>query len=344
MKYNFEHKGDIDQFIQDNINEYVINKREFTYKKYIKYLKGDGKKEEEAKDLAKDIPTYTRIEVYLNAKFKKMLREKSFLERLEKELQKINVSENEKIDSELRQIAVEFCMEYEDIKGYFLYKAMQKIEIEWTKPKSKYRKACIERVLAYKEFLKKPLTVSEEVCVNEVLKESFEESIGVLLKGGFKKNLYDVDNGVNSGTKRSNEGDAAQFLFVARAILAGFSCSNVDVRTSPYDAVIDYNTFLLRVQVKGINHDRISFKTSPRGGAGSDTSAPTNVSKDITRSDCDLYVAVEKGSGICYIIPIGDVEKYLKNGKASLPNGDKNKYRERWDLVEIEAKERFGLK
>ncbi len=61
----------------------------------------------------------------------------------------------------------------------------------------------------------------------------------------------------------------------------------------------------------------------------------------ITRDACDLYVAVEKCDGTCYIIPIDDVEAYLREGKKSLPKTDKDKYKERWDLVEKEAKNRF---
>lgn len=342
--YDFTHISNTEQFIQDNIEEYIRNRKNFTYKKYCQHFEAEGMSKERAKEVAKTIPTYSTIEVYLTTKFKKALKTKAFREKLKKALAKIKKEDKKEIIEALQKVAVKFCMEYADIEGYYIKNAMEKLEIELWSKESEYRKACLERFLSYQEFFKEPLSVSEEVYIKEQMSQAFIESVDILLKGGFKKKLYDVDNGIKSGTIRSNEGDAAQFIFVARAILAGFSCSNVDVRTSPYDAVIDYNTFLLRVQVKGINHDRIQFYSSPRGGAGADTSAPTNISKEITRNDCDLYVAVEKSNGICYIIPIGDVEDYIKQGKKSLPEGDKKKYREKWELVEREAKARFKIK
>ena len=254
------------------------------------------------------------------------------------EVNKPNVTE---IKKEIKRIAAEFVLNCKDVEKYYYNRATQRIECEWIKSRSKYKKKCLERLLKYNEYLEKPLTDSEMKYIEKELERGIVESIELSLKGGFKPVLYDVNTGVNRGTKRSNEGDAAQFLFVARAVLAGFSCSNVDVRTSPYDAVIDYNTYLLRVQVKGIDHDSIPFVSSPRGGAGADTSAPSNKSKEITRDACDLYVAVEKCDGTCYIIPIGDVEAYLREGKKSLPKTDKDKYKERWDLVEKEARNRF---
>ena len=83
-----------------------------------------------------------------------------------------------------------------------------------------------------------------------------DKALYLALGNGFTNKRIDV----NTGTKAANDGDSAQFLFLARAVLAGYTCSNVDVRSSRYDAVIDFNGHLLRVQVKGIKE---TSKESP---------------------------------------------------------------------------------
>ena len=89
------------------------------------------------------------------------------------------------------------------------------------------------------------------------LKKIIEKSLYIAMTNGFSNNI----NHINSGIMTANAGDSAEFIFVARAILAGFNCSSVDVRSSRYDAIIDFNDKLLRVQIKGISSgNNISFK------------------------------------------------------------------------------------
>ena len=71
-------------------------------------------------------------------------------------------------------------------------------------------------------------------------------------------------------------------LYTSRAILAGYNCSNVDVRSSRYDAVIDYKGMIFKVQVKGISGSTVSFKDRDRGGRGIDTHNDRNIGKRIT--------------------------------------------------------------
>lgn len=171
---------------------------------------------------------------------------------------------------------------------------------------------------AKKRFLKKSL------------KNITKKSLVLLLQNGFQVNI----NNIESGIMTANGGDAAQFLFVSRAISAGFNCSNVDVRSSRYDAVIDYKGHLFKVQVKGISSDTISFKDRDRGGRGIDTHNERNRGKRITSEDCDLYVAVDKQVGLCYLIPMKDIdpwpEENIKNVNVSLLE----MYLEKWDTIE----------
>lgn len=145
---------------------------------------------------------------------------------------------------------------------------------------------------------------------------------------GFTSDLYKIDYGL----RIANEGDSAQFLFIARAILAGFNCSNVDVRSSKYDAIIDHNKKLIRVQVKGISSNgTISFMNRARGGKGIDYRDEKHATKKITSKDCDLLVAVDKQTGLCYLIPMTKVESVTKK---TISRSSLNKYLESWDILE----------
>ncbi|MCH9739980.1 MAG: hypothetical protein K0U38_03945 [Epsilonproteobacteria bacterium] len=166
------------------------------------------------------------------------------------------------------------------------------------------------------------------------LKHIIEKSLYIAMTNGFPVNI----NNVESGVMTANAGDSAEFIFVARAILAGFNCSSVDVRSSRYDAIIDYENKLLRVQIKGISTgNSISFKDRDRGGQGIDHTHETNIGQRITAKDCDIYVAVDKQVGICYIIPMnfadGLSDKECKRVKLS----DLEFYKENWDMIKQKA-------
>lgn len=144
---------------------------------------------------------------------------------------------------------------------------------------------------------------------------------------GFPVNLENI----NSGVMTANAGDSHQFLFLARAILAGFNCSNVDVRSSRYDAIIDYNNKLYKIQVKGItsSESSIQFRDRDRGGQGIDHTHERNIGKKITSKDCDVYVAVDKNTGVCYLIPMKWVdEKNIDKLRIS----EISMFKESWDI------------
>ena len=153
----------------------------------------------------------------------------------------------------------------------------------------------------------------------------------MILQNGFITNINNIDSGVMT----ANAGDSAQFLFVSRAILAGFNCSNVDVRSSRYDAVIDYKGKIFKVQIKGVTGDTISFKDRDRGGRGIDTHNERNIGKRITSADCDIYAAVDKQLGICYLIPMKDIDDWPDDDIKSVNVNDQRiiPYRENWGII-----------
>lgn len=162
------------------------------------------------------------------------------------------------------------------------------------------------------------------------MKKIIEKSLYIAMTNGFSTNI----NHIESGIMTANAGDSAEFIFVARAILAGFNCSSVDVRSSRYDAIIDFDDILLRVQIKGISTgNTISFKDRDRGGQGIDHTHERNIGKRITSKDCDIYVAVDKQVGICYIIPMSWADKLSDEECKNIKLSHIERYRENWNIV-----------
>lgn len=166
------------------------------------------------------------------------------------------------------------------------------------------------------------------------LKHIIEKSLYIAMTNGFPVNI----NNVKSGIMTANAGDSAEFIFVARAILAGFNCSSVDVRSSRYDAIIDYDNRLLRVQIKGISTgNSISFKDRDRGGQGIDHTHETNIGQRITAQDCDIYVAVDKQVGICYIIPMSFADNLSDDECKRVKLNEIEAYKENWNIIKEET-------
>lgn len=180
------------------------------------------------------------------------------------------------------------------------------------------------------ESLLAELDFSLDKKETKILKKRLSKSIislfPLILSDGFSTNLSSVD----TGTMTSNAGDSAQFLFIARAILAGFDSSNVDVRTSRYDAIVGYKGKTFRVQVKGISGNTIYFKDRARGGQGIDYTHERNKGRRITKEDCDIYAAVNKKNGLVYLIPIEVVEQ----SKEKVSTNEMKKYLENWSIFD----------
>jgi len=162
------------------------------------------------------------------------------------------------------------------------------------------------------------------------LKKIIEKSLYIALTNGFTNNINHIDSGIMT----ANAGDSAEFIFVARAILAGFNASSVDVRSSRYDAIVDYEGKLLRIQIKGISTgNNISFKDRDRGGQGIDHHHEKNKGKRITSKDCDIYVAVDKQVGICYIIPMSWADELSDEECKNVNLSKIEQFKENWEIL-----------
>lgn len=174
--------------------------------------------------------------------------------------------------------------------------------------------------------------------IQNKLSKILQKALFVASIDGFSSNILHI----NAGIMTANAGDSAQFLFIARAILAGFNASNVDVRSSRYDAIVDYENTLLRVQIKGISDNKISFKDRDRGGQGIDYTHARNRGKRITSEDCDIFVAVDKQVGICYLIPMSYVDKLSDEEVKAINIENLQNYKENWGIIAQVAESKRG--
>ncbi len=297
MSINFEHKEDIEIFVSDNLELINTNINEFSKKKH--------------KEL---IFTKTAIVNFLKNKYDLFVSDEGNTQNLLDTFKKREFNIKAVPD-----IATSFGLYFSHVKKFYEQNSFSKISNAYSKKLCNY---LIDKILNDAKIEEE----HEKTYVKTILRPIVEKNLYMTLKGGFSYNLYNVEDGVMT----ANAGDSAQFLFLARAILAGFNCSNVDVRSSRYDAVIDKNGIIYRVQIKGITGTTASFKARDRGGEGIDPSDASNKGRRVTKDDCDLYVAVDKQSGICYIIPISDIEGWDCNQKSILKLTE---YKENWDII-----------
>jgi hypothetical protein len=241
------------------------------------------------------------------------------------------------------------CKYIDDLKenGY-KKNSVKKIAKKYKIPESRLLKyyqskffSNISQAINLPELVNVNLNTIEEELTSEELKKEFrfikidlqkiiQKSLSIAMTNGFPINI----NNIESGLMTSNAGDSAEFIFVARAILAGFNCSSVDVRSSKYDAIIDYNNKLLRVQIKGISAGNyISFKDRDRGGQGVDHRHERNIGQRITSEECDIYVAVDKQVGICYIIPMVWCDMLSYDECKSVKLDKVLEYKENWNII-----------
>ena len=134
--------------------------------------------------------------------------------------------------------------------------------------------------------------------------------------------------GILNGSYRSLNGAADESIFQGKASKAGFYCFFKVWRDMPYDAVLDYEGVLYRVEVKGSSGNSFDFSRGGRSGAQINRAAVSR-KRPIEREDCDFVVGVNSDNGDCYIVPT-DVVEIL--GVMSLSKTSLDVYKEKWNL------------
>jgi hypothetical protein len=325
---NFVRMTVLKDFVEDNIIDYNNNHKDFTAKK----LKAEYERQKQGGAKVPDSEiefTDSEIGVYLTEKLRIMLSDTAGKDELDKKLNALKGCEQD-IESGLQRIANTNIFAVKDLREYYKSLIMKRIQTTY-KENTDYLKKIVEIISGSNKDAKE--TDENIKAQNKYIKKDLECSVDKALYLALANGFTNKRLNINTGTKMANEGDSAQFLFLARAVLAGYTCSNVDVRSCRYDALIDYYGKLLRVQVKGISGNTIMLKDRDRGGAGVDTKAKRNQGRFISSKENDLYVAVDKQFGICYIIPTTDIDKWVAEGKTSVTGSVLDGYKENWDKI-----------
>ncbi|WPO76986.1 hypothetical protein [Flavobacterium sp. KACC 22761] len=259
----------------------------------------------------------TNLKTFLKGYFITRLNDNNFNNQLIKEFAEKNF-----VKTKIVEIANQYLIAKSDLQSFYDDVLQKKVITEINKD----------------DFINNSLDFIQKSVANQYhfgyvktsIKKILEKQYDFIFSNGFPTNLLNI----NTGVMTANAGDSAQFLFLARAILAGYNCSNVDVRSSRYDAVVDFNNVLLRLQIKGVSSSNaISFKDRDRGGQGIDHTHITNKGKRITSADCDIYIAVDKEVGICYLIPMSYVDHLDESQITSINLNSLKQYKENWSII-----------
>lgn len=146
----------------------------------------------------------------------------------------------------------------------------------------------------------------------------------------WKRNITNLDA---QGTFRSLNGAADESIFQGRASKAGYFCFFKVWRDMPYDAVLDHEGNMYRVEVKGTSGDKFEVTRGSRSGKQIIKEKSASRTRRIERADCDFVVGVDSNNGECYIIPTDIIEII---GVNNLSKKAVESYKEKWDLFKFD--------
>jgi len=111
------------------------------------------------------------------------------------------------------------------------------------------------------------------------------------------------------GSFRSIAGYASESLVVGRAMLCGFIIFVKAWRDAKYDAVLDVDGELYRIEIKGTGAGS-TFSTTSGQRAGVQIIKEKGKSKDkpLNTHDCDWLIATTSTDSYCWVIPIEFIE------------------------------------
>lgn len=148
----------------------------------------------------------------------------------------------------------------------------------------------------------------------------------------WSKNITDLDE---KGTFRSLNGAASENIFIGRATRAGYYCFYKVWRDMPYDAILDYNGNLYRIEIKGSTNDKFNVTRGSRAGKQIKKEPGISRTRILDRDDCDFVVCVDNENGDCYILPI-DIVTVIE--RENLSKKTIAAYKEKWELFKFDNK------
>ena len=122
------------------------------------------------------------------------------------------------------------------------------------------------------------------------------------------KNLIKID----SGNYRSILGYAGESLAIGRALVCGYNLFFKAWRDAKYDAVLDSNGLLFRIEIKQTSGTHLTVTSGGRSGKQIDRSADSR-EKVLSTQDCDFVIGTHSMDARCWIIPI-EVVSIVRKG------------------------------
>jgi len=141
----------------------------------------------------------------------------------------------------------------------------------------------------------------------------------------WRKNITHLNK---DGIFRSLNGAADENVFIAKASKAGFYCFFKVWRDMHYDAVLDYNGVLYRIETKGSSSSGFDFTRGGRSGQQINR-AVADRKRRIEREDCDFVVCVDSNNGDCYIVPVDVLDVF---DRENLSKNAISMFKEQWKL------------
>lgn len=130
------------------------------------------------------------------------------------------------------------------------------------------------------------------------------------------------------GKYRSIAGYADESLVIGRALACGYNLFFKAWRDSSYDAVLDYNGKLFRIEIKGTRIEKVSTTSGGRSGQQISREAESR-EHIVSKNDCEFLICINGNNGDCYIIPTEVLEIF---NQKSLAFTKVENFKEKWSI------------
>ena len=134
--------------------------------------------------------------------------------------------------------------------------------------------------------------------------------------------------GVGDGKYRSILGYAGESLAIGRALVCGYNLFFKAWRDAKYDAVLDSNGTLFRIEIKQTSGESLSVTSGGRAGEQISRAAASR-EQILSTGECDFVIGVQSMNGQCWIIPVELIEII---GRTSLNSTLLSNFYEKWGV------------
>jgi len=137
------------------------------------------------------------------------------------------------------------------------------------------------------------------------------------------------------GDVRSITGYGAESLITGRALICGYNLFFKAWRDLKYDAVLEADKILFRVEFKGTSTKDLTLTSGSRAGKQINRAVDSR-EQVLSTDDSEILIGIDSACGICWVIPT-EIIKILK--KKRIPIAQINHFKEKWGLMRHLASE-----